>query len=184
MDPSQQSDVNVNRESIVLPSSIVGITDVNRLHREMLAFDDFIHQVSIRQPGTPVTLPKMSKLFDELVESNNLNMLKQEDRQSLQEFIEQVRSHSPRLHISFSADPSPLFLRKLMDYLRSTIHPVVLVQVGLQPTIGAGCVVRSTNKVFDLSLREDFRKKRPLLMKQIGTLNAAAEKARTEVQPA
>lgn len=180
MDPSTNQPAH--QEQIRLPASIVGITDINRLNREMAAFDDFIHQTSIRQPGTAMTLPKMTKLFDELVEFNNLNILQEEDRRALKQFLSNVKNNAPRMHVSFSADPSPLFLRRLMDYFRTSIHPFVLVQVGLQPTIGAGCVVRSTNKVFDLSLREDFRKKRPLLMKYIGSLKTPSEKAAQEAQ--
>jgi len=37
----------------------------------------------------------------------------------------------------------------------------------LQPTIAAGCIVRTTNKYFDFSLRQDFTDKRELLLKQI-----------------
>jgi F0F1-type ATP synthase delta subunit len=33
---------------------------------------------------------------------------------------------------------------------------MVLVQIGLQPNLGAGCVVRTTNKYFDMSLRTKF----------------------------
>ena len=54
-----------------------------------------------------------------------------------------------------------------MAWLRREIHPVVLLTVGLQPSIGAGCIVRSTNKQFDFSLREDFLKKHDLLMAKI-----------------
>jgi F0F1-type ATP synthase delta subunit len=71
------------------------------------------------------------------------------------------------LHISFSADPSVSFLEKLMAWLRKEIHPLVLVTVGLQPSIGAGCIIRSTNKQFDLSLRQDFKKKQDMLRDKI-----------------
>ncbi|HYH36035.1 MAG TPA: hypothetical protein VD706_00875, partial [Candidatus Saccharimonadales bacterium] len=83
------------------------------------------------------------------------------------------KQRSPVLHISFSADPSPTFTEKLMTWLREEIHPLVLLSVGLQPTIGAGCIVRTTNKQFDLSLREDFLKKRELLLSQLRSAPAA-----------
>ena len=50
-----------------------------------------------------------------------------------------------------------------MTWLRREIHPLVLMTVGLQPNIGAGCIVRTTNKYFDFSLRQDFANKRDLL---------------------
>ena len=161
------------QQTLKLPNNVVGVIDINRLHREMKKLNDFMHQASIREPGSPMSLPKMSRLFEEVAESNGLNLLQQEDRERLTEFLNGVKEAAPRLHISFSVDPSPFFLSRLMDYLRRAIDPFVLVQVGLQPNIGAGCVVRSTNKVFDLSLRENFRKKRGLLMQHIAKLEAS-----------
>ncbi len=166
---------------IRLPNTVVGVMDVNRLAREMESLDNFLHQANIREPGTAMSLPKMSKSFDELVEQNGLNMLQEPDRKKLREFLKQTRSKAPRLHISFSVDPSPLFLDRLIDYLRFNIHPLVLIQVGLQPNMGAGCVVRSTNKVFDLSLRENFRSKRNLLLKYVSKLES---EPLTEPKPA
>ncbi len=170
-------------KKIELPNSVVGVMDVSRLAREMESLDDFMHQSSIREPGTTMSLPKMSKLLDAVATNNDLNLLKKEDRATLRQFLTSLRDSGPKLHISFSVDPSPLFLGKLTDYLRSTIHPYVLVQVGLQPNIGAGCVIRSTNQVFDLSLREDFRKKRGLLMKYVSSLKSNTE-PQAETQPA
>jgi hypothetical protein len=161
-----------HNQNLQLPVSVVGVTDVNRLDRELVAIDEFLHQGAIREPGTAMKLPKTSKLFDELISTNGLNLLQEADRSALRNFLRSIQTNAPRLHISFSADPSPLFLQRLMNYLREKINPKVLVQVGLQPNIGAGCVVRSTNKVFDLSLREDFRKKRGLLMQHIQKLEA------------
>lgn len=162
-------------QNLRLPISAVGITDINRLVREMTNLNEFLHQAEIRQSGTPMRLPKTSKLFNELAEGNGLNLLDTDERNRLDSFLKSIVEQAPRLHISFSVDPSPLFLQRLMDYLRGAIHPLVLVQVGLQPNIGAGCVIRSNNKVTDLSLREDFNKKRDLLMQYISKLQTPAE---------
>jgi hypothetical protein len=60
------------------------------------------------------------------------------------------------MHMSFSSEPSQLFLVKLVTWLRQEINPYTLVTVGLQPNIGAGCILRSLNKYFDLSLRQSL----------------------------
>lgn len=169
-------------KKLQLPNNIIGLMDVNRLCREMDSLEDFLHQTTIRQSGTPMSLPKLSKLFDELAATNELNLLQAQDRTQLKTFLDSVHSKAPRLHISFSVDPSPLFLGRLVDYLRSSIHPRVLVQVGLQPNIGAGCVLRSTNKVFDLSLRNDFKKKRDLLLKHVSRLQTPHEATQASPQ--
>jgi hypothetical protein len=110
-------------------------------------------------------------MFDEIVSGNDLNMLQATDRQRLSQFLVDIKMRAPRLHVSFSADPSPLFMQRFMTYIRSDINARALVRVGLQPNIGAGCVLRSTNQVFDMSLREDFKQKRGLLMRFISQLH-------------
>lgn len=140
-----------------LPLSVVGKVDIGRLLREVEAVDDFLKQSAIREPGTPVKLPKTSRLFDETVEVNKLNVLHEDDRARLFDFLKQVKAKAPVLHISFSADPSPMFTQKLITWLRAEVHPIVLLQVGLQPNIGAGCVVRTQNKYFDFSLRNRLK---------------------------
>ncbi len=55
-------------------------------------------------------------------------------------------------------------MTKLVVWLRANIHPQILVHLGLQPSIAAGCVVRTANKQFDFSLSEAFEKQRELLI--------------------
>lgn len=150
-------------KTLVLPISVISRVDVGRLLREVEAIDAFLKQSAIREPGTPVKMPKTSRLFDETIENNQLNVLHDDERLRLHHFLTEVRTKAPTLHMSFSADPSPAFTQKLITWLRAEIHPVVLLQVGLQPNIGAGCVVRTTNKYFDFSLRTRFKEKGSIL---------------------
>jgi F0F1-type ATP synthase delta subunit len=152
---------------LALPISVVGRVDLGRLIREVELLDEFLHQAAIREPGTSLKLPRTSRLMDEVIQLNQINVLVEPERQRLAEFLLQVRKHAPVLHISFSADPSPLFTQKLVTWLRREIHPFVLLQIGLQPNIGAGCVVRTTNQYFDFSLRQNFIEKRGLLAEKL-----------------
>lgn len=146
-----------------LPLSIVTKVDVGRLIRELDQIDTFLKGAAIRTPGTPVNMPRISRLLDETVQVNKLNLLHEDDRSRLVKFVNQVRANAPIMHVSFSADPSPAFTQKFITSLRSEIHPLVLLQIGLQPNIGAGCVLRTTNKYFDFSLRERLKEKGGLL---------------------
>ncbi len=146
-----------------LPIAVVTKVDIGRLLREMEAIDGFLAQSAIRQPGTATKLPKTSRLFEETVEINKLNVLLEDDRKRLFDFLKEVKTSAPIIHISFSADPSPLFSQKLITWLRAELHPLVLLQIGIQPNMGAGCVVRTTNKYFDLSLRSRFKEKGTVL---------------------
>ncbi|HEX7632689.1 MAG TPA: hypothetical protein VF401_00020 [Candidatus Saccharimonadales bacterium] len=154
-------------KQLSLPVKVATRVDVGRLARELGDIDEALLQLRLRSSGTEVKMPKTSHLMDQLVEHNQLNLLQEEDRVALKSFLLAVKERAPVMHVSFSADPSVAFLEKLVSWLRREIHPAVLLTIGLQPTLGAGCVLRTTNKQFDLSLREDFKKKRALLQEKL-----------------
>ncbi len=150
-----------------LPTQVTSPVDVGRLMRELEMIDNSLLQLGMRAGGEAISLPKISHLMEQTVELNKLNLLQEDDRQLLAQFLAAIKKESPIVHMSFSADPAPAFIEKLIVWLRTEIHPVILLTVGLQPTIGAGCILRTTNKYFDFSLRQDFQKKRKLLQESL-----------------
>lgn len=155
------------RQMTGLPMQVAGPVEVGRLIRELESIDNTLLQLSMRSAGGELKMPRTSHLMDQMVQLNKLNLLQAADREALGQFLAAIKKESPVLHMSFSADPSPAFIEKLMTWLRQEIHPAVLLTIGLQPTIGAGCIVRTTNKQFDFSLRQDFLKKKDLLRKEL-----------------
>lgn len=166
--------------TLQLPLGIVSTVDVGRLLREVDALEIFMKSAEVRQPGTSVQLPKTSKLLDEFLEINKKSALKSEDRQEVSMFLRDLRAHAPSIHMSFSADPSPLFTQRLVQWLRQNIHASILLQIGLQPTIGAGVIVRTTNKYFDFSLRDFFDSKKPILLAKLRSTEAASNEPTTD----
>lgn len=159
-------------KSMTLPFSVASPADVGRLTHELELIDNALLQHQLRGGGTGAKLPKTSRLMDQTVEFNRLNLLSQADRAHLKQFLESIKRRAPVIHMSFSADPSPRFLEQLMTWLRKEIHPAVLLTIGLQPNIGAGCILRTTNKQFDFSLRQSFKKKRNLLLERLSQPSA------------
>jgi F0F1-type ATP synthase delta subunit len=157
-----------------LPALVASPADVGRLSHELELIAETLLQLGLRAGGTEVKMPKTSHLMDLTIQLNKLNLLVAADRAALQRYLKALQQKAPVLHISFSADPSPAFIEKLMVWLRREIHPQVLLTIGLQPTIGAGCIVRTTNKYFDFSLRQDFVKKRGLLLAGLAATEAKA----------
>jgi hypothetical protein len=153
--------------SLQLPVLVASTVDLGRLQRELDALNEALIQLGLRKGGEEVKMPKTSQMMDEVIGLNKLNLLHEADRQQLGGFLAEVKAKAPVLHMSFSADPSVSFIERLMTWLRKEINPFVLITIGLQPTIGAGCIVRSTNHQFDLSLRQDFLNKRDLLMSML-----------------
>lgn len=152
---------------LTLPALVAGPVDVARLIRELEMIDDSLLQLGLRTGGSPTKMPKTGYLLEKTVQLNKLNLLRKTDRAALRRYLTAVHDKAPVMHISFGSEPSPLFVEKLMTWLRREIYPEALLTIGLQPTLGAGCILRTTNKYFDLSLRQTFTKKRDLLMTEL-----------------
>jgi F0F1-type ATP synthase delta subunit len=137
-----------------LSTNIVSQVDVARISRELKGLDDFFIDANNRTAGTSIQLPRLTRMLDELAKENNYNLLEEEHRRALKQQLDVVIGKAPQLHISFAAEPSAKALERILIWFRTNIHPQVLLQVGLQPGIAAGCVIRTANRVFDMSLRQ------------------------------
>lgn len=143
--------------AFILPPAIFRRVDIGRLQRELEA-----------QDAAKSTTP--SQLLAELCEINHLDSAKPTDRAKLSQALEIIYTKAPVLHISFAADPPTSMMVKIVTWVREEIHPFALMTVGLQPSLGAGCVLRTNNKYFDFSLRQHLDKQRELLIsKLVGT---------------
>ncbi len=174
----------VPEKSVVLPISVITYIDLSRVGRELSNLDDFMLQASIRKTGTPMQLPRLSKLLDDTAAINKLNLIDEKERKALLTALTYIKEHAPKIHISFSAEPNAQFITKIAENIRSTINPLALIQVGLQPTIAAGCILRTPNKQFDMSLRQQLRKSRPLLVELIHKTQAPVKPAVKTVEVA
>jgi hypothetical protein len=167
MAPEQTTVQQADTRALKLPVLVFGVVEVRRLKRELEGVDEFMRQGEIREPGKQGALPRVSRLLDALATDNGRNLLQADDRQELYEFLANTEKKAPTIHISFASDPSSAFVAKLVTWLRGNIHPAILLQIGLQPSIAAGCIVRTANKTFDMSLRHNLSEKKPLLLKAI-----------------
>jgi hypothetical protein len=159
MAPSERGAV----KRLELPTIVFGPVEIHRLRRELETVEDFIGQASIREPGKQSRLPKTTRTLEALAGNNNLNLLLPTDRKKLTQFLKAIEDKAPVIHMSFASDPSATFTAKIVAWLRTNVHPYALLQLGLQPTIAAGCIMRTPNKTFDFSLRHRFDDQRGLL---------------------
>lgn len=146
--------VHEHDKLLVLPMLVFGVVEVRRLVRELDALEEYLSQASLRGGQQAKNLPRVSRLLDSATTENDLNLLKENDRQVLRDFFANLEKSAPRLHFSFASDPSSAFLAKLVQWLRANVHEHTLLSLGLQPSIAAGCILRTPNKMFDFSLRQ------------------------------
>lgn len=154
-----------------LPNQIIGTVEMIRIIRELEKLDDFLYQANLRAPGTPTKPPKYTKTLDELAELNQISLLKEAERKKLIEVLKKLENEAPTMHISFAVEPSVSFMQKIVDWSREQLHPYIMVNVGLQPSVVVGCEVRTTNKIFDMSLRNRFKETRKILITELEKSN-------------
>lgn len=160
-------------QHLTLPATVIGLTDVTRLQRESETLDEYLRQATLRKGGSSIELPKIPVMLDDVATENHLNLLQAADRKKLADFLQLLQTKAPVVHMSFASEPSTEFTSKIVTWLRMNIHPMMLVQVGLQPLLAAGCTLRTTNKVFDFSLRQHFVRNRQMLVDAIANLDRA-----------
>jgi hypothetical protein len=151
----------------ILPVGIVSKADVVRLKKELEELDENLNQSRLRKGGEPSSVPKTTTVLEDFAQAAGSNLLHKDDRAKLLKLVEMIETTSPVIHISFATTPNPAFLEKITKWFRQEIHPTTLLQTGLQPSIAAGCVVRTPNKQFDLSLKHFLVDKQDLLLQQL-----------------
>lgn len=154
-----------------LSKKIVSSSDMIKAVRELEDIDDFLHQSKLRKPGTNVKPPKSSKTLQDLAELNQISLLDEAKRKRLIEVLNLLEKKAPVIHISFAAEASAVFMHKITEWIRQNTHPYALVNVGLQPSVIVGCEVRTTNKIFDMSLRSKFESTKDILVKKLEQQN-------------
>ncbi len=148
---------------ILLPAQLISPSDLVRLLRELNSLDDSLRQMKLRRPGETTRLARTSRMLEDVAELNNMSLTDETDRLHLQQLLSGLQKHAPQAHIAFATEPSGRFLENLIGWMRKNIHPSLLLDVGVQPTIAIGCTLRTPNKYFDMSLRHHFDVKKPLL---------------------
>jgi F0F1-type ATP synthase delta subunit len=133
---------------------IASPSDLRRTRRELEALDEFLRQSSLRQGGKEVKMPTVSRIMEDLATDSDLNLLKKTDRERLMKFITLLIQKAPVVHMTFASEPSAKAMAKLISWMRENLHPQIVVSIGVQPSIAAGCMLRTTNRQFNFTLRE------------------------------
>ena len=147
-----------------LPITIVSQPDITRVHRELSIFNDNVTQ-SILRHEDPIKYPAISGDLKIIAGDNQIDLLKETDRQQLLDELDKLKKSAVTVHITFALEPSSEILQKLIAWLRQEINPHIVIQVGLQPTIAGGIILRTPSHQYDFSLRQHLLKTQDILIK-------------------
>lgn len=157
----------------ILPPAVISRADIGRCAREIESISDYFHQAGLRG-SKDQPLPTLSRTLESLATANGMNLIHAQDRDKLKSFLVSIKSKAPSVHMSFPSEASDDFVAKLLDWFRTQVHPHVVLNVGLQPELAAGCTLRTTNKFYDFSFRARFEASKAKLLTALEELDAKA----------
>ncbi len=152
-----------------LPLQLVSRHDVIRTIREIEAVQNYYTQAEIRQ-DKQIAMPALSQLLQSIISENKLDLTKNESRTTIASMLAYLRDNAPVVHVSFAVEPSAQVTQKVLFWFRHNVSPMMLMQTGIQPSIAAGCVVRTTNMYFDFSLRQHLLRNSNILLDKLRSL--------------
>jgi F0F1-type ATP synthase delta subunit len=156
--------------TLVVPLSIVSRGDIMRAHREATRLSEVINQAALLQTGASVSIPRIGAHLQAFADANHFDIAQSAGRQHLVAALESLKSSAPSVHVSFATEPSAEAIERVLAWFRQSVDARIVLQTGLQPSIVAGCVLRTSSKVFDFSLRQRFQENRDVLYQKVAAL--------------
>ncbi len=158
---------------LMLVDEVNSVSDISRLIDELENIEDFFLKMKVKSSLSQVDIPKTSVRLEELAKKNALSLIKAEDRSKLKLFLHFLRTKAPVVHISFGVTPEDQFMSRVSNWFRAEVNPYTLLSVSLQPNIGAGFRMRTTNKFYDFSLNQYLTANKSMLVKALGVVSTS-----------
>lgn len=156
-----------------VPASIATMHDIGKLQRELAALQQYFSSAAKRPSGSPMALPATTSQLENIARQNDCNLLHEADRDKLARVLVTIRQQAKPVDISFAGIPSAMFLQKIVTWFRTNVHKDIVLNVGHDPSIASGCVVRTAHKTYDLSLGHKLLDNRQVLIDLIHSSNYA-----------
>ena len=156
--------------TIKLPSIALGTTEINQILRELRLLNDQTMQFTIRHPDKPILLLSAGYLLDKLIADNELDLVTPAARDELRRVLENIKTQSPVINISFARDVISNEIEPIINWIRSELHPTALIHIGIKPEIIGGCIIRTANHYYDFSFKQYFNKVQDSLLMKVRAL--------------
>lgn len=158
----------------VLPSSVATKSDIARLVTEMERVDNEMTAASIGEQAHAANPPQVTPPSDALqafIDANQISLDESRHRTELIKQLRELKEKVPVVHLTFATTADRDSLQQIIQWLRGSAHPQSVVVTGIQPELVAGVHVRTTNHVYDLSLRAMFRGRHDQLVQELESLS-------------
>lgn len=160
----------------VLPVSLMTRSDLRRVIAELESVDndlvtESIHQRTGHQTDSQVVL---SDTLSQCIEANEVDLYDQSARAGLLSQLRRLNVATPIIHMTFASTVKRDVLVRLVDWLRQKVHPQALVSIGLQPSLIGGLHIRTTNRVFDMSIRSQLADGREIIIRELEAISGVS----------
>lgn len=152
----------------VLPSSIVGRSDLTKLLREIESLEESIEADKVRSKTSHS--PKLSQVASDFIEQNDLDLADVARVTALKKHLKTIIERAPNVNMTFASEIDQKNLEKLVDWLRKETHPYALVSVGLQPSLVGGVYLRTPNRVHDFTVKSILHNSSDVLQNELEAL--------------
>lgn len=155
-----------------LPPSVISKVDVSRMVREAEWADNerTTAEVRAKTGASEAAVPAVSGTFADFLEQNGLEFGDSHQRSELIKQLNLLKDRVPTIHMTFATTADRESLQQLAVWLRQSIHPQAVIDVGLQPALVAGVYLRTANKVLDFSVRGLLEARRDVLVTELEAL--------------
>ena len=161
-----------NQSEFVLPPSVVSKLDLSHLVSEAEEIDSYLTSAMAKaKVGAPVEAqPTLSDKLTDFCVTNRIQFGDGQQRVRLIKRLRHLKDNAPVVHMTFATAADTEDLQQLANWLRRSVSPQAVISVGLQPDLIGGVYLRTTNHVFDLSVRAQLAGKRHLLVEAVEAL--------------
>jgi len=97
-------------------------------------------------------LPEVSSALAQLIKDNDIKVTTTSLKE-LKTWLAELKQSAPVLRLTFTSDPENAIITRIVKWFREQSGKEVLVRIGVQPTIAAGCIVHTPSHQYDFSLR-------------------------------
>ena len=153
---------------VILPVSILSKADLARAIRELEDYDRQAQQAALR--GATLAVTHFSQGIIEIARTEELQLDATSDRQQLLSQLQHLQGQTQQVNVSFAVQPSRRVVETITTWLRRNVSPSIIVQVGIQPSLIGGCVIRTTNRVFDFGFSQHLAGGSALLRQEMAQL--------------
>jgi F0F1-type ATP synthase delta subunit len=159
-------------DNFILPPNVVTRIDVSRLVSEMERVDNEMTASAVREKtgSEQQAHPVLSEQLNQFLNQNGLNIDSGISRATIVKELRQLKDKVPILHMTFAVTADAESLQQLTSWVRETIHPQAVIDVGLQPGLVAGVFLRTPNHVHDFSMRGALKGRHGLLVEELEAL--------------